>query len=398
MNYANTAVYSPFAYLPYLVCFPLANLFTSNLYAIIIVCRLGGIATFIAVAALCIRHIPFGKWPLACFCLIPQTLATISTVTADLTTLTASLTVLSALFFIANRGKHASSNSWLALMVGCIFLALAKPGYFVIIGLALLLPFVNKDLRERRFLALIGGIVALSAIAFLLWYLLIHNINTGTMWGKEIDPQQQRAFILAHPLHYLKLVFECLVSENVFSFGREGITSFHSPLANSGWITAVCLIIGCILPDRRERIGDSLAKHAGLIVVCCAFLFVTISIIICTALYLQFTTVGYDLIQGVQERYFLPLVPLIVLPIALLAGILNERRIALPAGSRLVLCTNESIETLDSAAASTQLTPSKDIYASAARTTLLLLVSLLCLAELISLMSLGSSVFGFAFR
>lgn len=81
--FSNTAINNSLAYCPYMLGYWVGSTITQNAYAIIAIMRLFGVALFCAAAFQSIKIAPFGKWMFLFVLLLPNTLASVSTVTAD---------------------------------------------------------------------------------------------------------------------------------------------------------------------------------------------------------------------------------------------------------------------------------------------------------------------------
>jgi len=323
--FSNTSVYSPIAYLPQALGLRLGLLFTHNAYALTIACRMGAIA-FLAVALyLCIRRIPIGKWALVWLGLLPNVLVTNACVNADTVTLGVCVCMVTALLRVASPNKIDQRIDWVCLAVASLLLGLVKMSYLPLLGLYLLIPFMREDFRDFKAILRLALIVVASIAAFLLWYLQIKDINTGAMWNSPgIDPAAQLTFVLAHPLHFCRLLLNALLSDDVLNILGGNVAS--RARANAGffvrpnwWLLIGALALCVTLNDDREAFKlDSGRKLVSFVATCVVF-FLLVHMLVNTALYLQYTPVGKSPIDGVQARYFLPAELVLLLPFVAIA-------------------------------------------------------------------------------
>jgi uncharacterized membrane protein len=346
-TFSNTAIYAPLVYAPYILGYWLCGWIT-NAYALIVVLRLFGVAAFIAAAYWCIKLAPFGRWPLTAFFLLPATMAAACMVNTDALNIVICVGFCVAVLRAAlNRSTaHAEkcpelavstalkaapprTRQLVAIALLAAALALTKPTYIVLLALLALIPALNPACRSRRTMLPLVAIAAGAAVIFFAWYAVIHGINTGAMWERDIDPAAQASFILTHPFTFLGLVLKCLLKTDILSLGQIGVASAHLDAWRdtlgapgcSGWLAMLTLCSSFLVRDPRDIAlptlnGPSIKAAQRWLFMICWGLFAACTLLICIAIYLQFCPVGQDQIDGVQPRYFLPLLPLLYLPIA----------------------------------------------------------------------------------
>ena len=125
---------------------------------------------------------------------------------------------------------------------------------------------------------------------------------------------EQLIHIFSHPWTYTKLLLSSIWKTfNDYTVGVEGIGRMgHLPLVNNV-VPLVGLTAYTVLTDQREEEKTKPAlwqRGAILLAVFCVLC------LIWTALYLSFTPVGADQINGVQGRYYIPLTLLLLLAVA----------------------------------------------------------------------------------
>lgn len=313
--FSNTAVNSPLVYLPFVVGYWFACLFTNNAYAVIVVMRVFGLFFFCAVIFLCIKKIPVGKWILVSISLIPNLVFCASMVTADTVTYAVCITFMTVLLSICSHGRELSKSHWRMLAMSSIALALVKITYQPLMLLIGLILIFNERNRET-FIKLIS-IASSAGLVFLLWYSRISNISSCAIFDVNASPTYQKQFMIAHPFFFIKLLIKQLMDSNFFNLGAFGTIDFHGHWDYCGWITIFILMTAICLKDARER-EMKLQEHKSIYAVSNFFVVACVFFLICLAIYLQFNEVGADHISGIQDRYFLPILILMVMPIRLI--------------------------------------------------------------------------------
>jgi uncharacterized membrane protein len=180
--------------------------------------------------------------------------------------------------------------------------------------LAIVAPVVALAVRWRidRTTILLGAGSIMIFAAWASWTLLVHNlVFTISVWqssmGGKIDVQQQLALVTHHPLVFAKALTNALLHAGRYltSFSGSVIgwmdTKLPEPivLGNLG-----ALATATFFGQKRHRIS-----RLGVAVVYVAASVSALAIFF--LLYLQWNPVGSLSIEGVQGRYFLPILPIL---------------------------------------------------------------------------------------
>lgn len=318
--YGSAAIYSPIVYFPYIIGYWIGSIFLTNAYALIIFMRISGIIFYCFVMFFCIRFIKFGKWPLCCIALFPNTLCTFSTITAD--PLSFLGVVGTIVVFLELCTAKTLNNRRLLLLVtlAALTVFMSKVAYIPILGVFLTLPIWNKNFRSIRAFYPILIILLVIGLLFLLWYLKANTatLTVGTTFGKGISPSEQMSFIIHQPFAYLKVLFTSLMKQTIFAFGSPGVAFGY--VKQGEWLEVLIFCIASFVHDPREEVPETIQLRKGLFTLMCIVLFFIIAALIYTALYIQYTTFMASSVDGVQARYFIPLLPLLLLPVSLLSS------------------------------------------------------------------------------
>lgn len=318
--FSNSAINSPLVYLPQVILFRVAGLFTESAWWLIFAMRMGGVLALALSLFLCIRAIPIGKWFMAVFGLLPSTVLINTAVTADTVTLICCLALITALLVAwMYDDEPISKLTWFILALSSLCMGMVKLSYLPLIFLLLLLPILRSELRTRQAYIGIGSIILISLIIFLIWYFQIHAVNTGVLYSADIKPGLQKEFILEHPGFFAKNLITLFLSLDFFQVSNFGVLSMRSTSVECGWFYLLLIIISLAIPDSRERDLAKVERGNWWVVSTFVLLYLAIFVLISTALYLQFTPPGAPFISGVQSRYFSPILPLLLLSVILVA-------------------------------------------------------------------------------
>lgn len=305
----STTLYTPVSYLPQVITYFIASLVKANPLIIFILVRLSGLLVWVALVYYSIKIIPRGKWLLATLALLPISLFISSVVSAD--TVTNGLTFLTVAMVYAAlaRPKALTKKYLIVLILLFVLLALAKQGMALVSFLILLLP-TPSYLNKNKF-RIIKGLTVIAAIGLsLAWQLYIAPI-ASILTLEGTNSSQQLAFILASPLRILKIFWNTYLN-----FGTDGIyTTFFVALGMLnvvlpiwlGFAWVIALVVSAGSTDNTKK--DSLNLYQKIY-----FSLVALGLFgaITAALYLTWTRPGSDQVAGLQGRYFVPVLAILI--------------------------------------------------------------------------------------
>jgi uncharacterized membrane protein len=332
--FTNTAAYSPVAYVPSVLGLRLAESTGNTVGLAVDLMRIFDLLAYTAViwfAISALRTSRF-KWVVFVAALIPIAVFQAGNITAD--TLTNGLAILFSALFVKAAFLRQRLSGWqtFLLLASAVLLPLTKPTYLV---LTFLLPFAPPARlalgRAGRAVAI--GATALGSAGFLAWNSVAAKTGQGmglmrkpTQWY-SVDPSEQVHYVLNHFSRFLQYCWQTFVyQDNKYFqefFGMMGFSGVGVPAL----AIVCCMAAGAIAFGMGERM---LASRVGLIAT--IVLFVCSVLAIFGALYLEYSPVGYYMIDGVQGRYFIPLV---VIGAAVLLQLVPLRlRLATPRAAR----------------------------------------------------------------
>ena len=186
--------------------------------------------------------------------------------------------------------------------------------YLLYSPILLLLILIPKSKFRKNERLIVCGVTIILVAIMLIWqiYLLKRFPFTEDRNG-DVNVARQIEYVLGH-IAYTARVFLGYISENIFphieGFSNARGLSFITPLI--GLMT----VFGSVLEPDRYPFTDKKEKRklAAISIV----IFVICSLLIMASLYAGFTPVGKDAIEGIQTRYFLPILIFAMLPISMI--------------------------------------------------------------------------------
>ena len=309
-EFSNVASYAPTLYAPgaagLLIGDALGLPRLGRFYAGRIVNALVALALLIAA----LRLLPFGRMAMLGTALLPTFAYQIGSMSPDAVINGMGFLGLALALRVGFMGRGSAG-----LLLGAPLLALAKGVYLPLMAAGLRWPQYRRDMR----MWLILGAMALGAAAFIGWMkysggsqALYHIMSRKTGESVLTAPlADQLAVILNDPVAYVRILTSSVIERApVYALqivGRFGWNAILLPLI--AYPLAAVMLAAAIFSGAEARFGGVqrlwwLAVAGG------------VAVLIETAMYLTGTPPGADFIQGTQGRYFLPILPLVLLALS----------------------------------------------------------------------------------
>ena len=299
--FTGAAAYGPLAYAPQVLGLKIGTLSDASVLATFYLSRIiNGLCT-LALLAWALWLMPWGRELAAFAALLPMATYLYASGSPD------AMIIASAYLYTALVFNRMATDTWShrdsALAFGCaLTICMTKPVYVPLF----LFGFVQILSTRRRLYILMsqGGILLATGVVTLAWGMYAAKAIIPVPDGISIAGQIQK--ILHDPFQYLLTLGRSLLWREFYYkqiVGTLGWLSFELPKLTY-WLPAVAVVLalgGEKHSTSRQNIVF-VAMTLSIIGVCVA--------LVLTALYVSWTPVGAVVIEGVQGRYFLPLLPL----------------------------------------------------------------------------------------
>ncbi|PYQ48176.1 MAG: hypothetical protein DMF59_16830 [Acidobacteria bacterium] len=268
------AWYTPVPYLPQAFAAVAGRIFNIRPLIIFYAGRMANLAVAIVLIALAMRMAP-ASW------------------SAD------ALTLAVAILFIA---LIVEGGGTAALIVFAFVLGLCKPAYFLLA----LLVFATPARRMRAKIFVVASMAVATIIAFA--YARAASFQQRT--GMPIDPAAQMQCVVHDPMHFARAMLSDIAVHWRYyadgTVGRLGLNELALPTAIV--VIEVVTVIAAAITSKR------VLNTAARIVAIGIFIATAVGVVL--SQYMIWSIVCGDTIEGVQGRYFLPIVPLALLAIS----------------------------------------------------------------------------------
>ena len=222
------------------------------------------------------------------------------------------LSMVAFMNVIVDKNSKVDFKFVFLFIVPMLIACLAKPNYFPLFLLGLFIPKDRfKDIKQKRLFNIIVVIITLLVLSTFAVQLVFNNSNMGDSRGEgHVSVSEQIKVIVHNPINYLNIwtknvlnTFSRLFSNNISSVGYLGNSTYYL-----GNVFIILLFFSLFVKEKEEENK----VLPGIYKLLLLFTLLVILFGISLALYLEFTAVGTNLIDGVQPRYYLPLVYLLL--------------------------------------------------------------------------------------
>ena len=302
----NTAVYNFICYLPQTVGVLIGKLFNAPILMDAYLGRLTNFICFISLIYLSIKYIPFAKKILMLISLLPITLQQGISLSPDVITYSSCVLLISYTSYLAYEKKEILKKDYFVLSMLCIIVSLCKIVYLPVCLILFILPkdkFQSLKDKNIKILSLAFVVITIN----LIWLKIATGFLVETHTG--VNPMLQKDWIITHPFSYIKIILYSIYKNFKFylytMLGQSlellnvDITKFYPNIA-------LVMIIALTFIERLTKTILKIKDKLLFIGILCS-----VMLLIFTSLYIQWTPLKSSIIDGVQGRYFLPILCLV---------------------------------------------------------------------------------------
>lgn len=311
-SFPCAALYSPVSYLPQALGIRIAGWFTQSPVLIAYAGRGSNLLAVLLLTYLALKWMPFGKETMLLLLLAPIQMHKAASLSADGFTLAIVVLLFAYTLYLQYGRREKLRRREIALLYLLAFLVSQCKIVYVPACFLLFILSPERFGSRRRYLFHAICIGVLTAAASLGWLFLSSELLTAAF----PDSGEQIRYLLRHPAVFAEVLFRTLGKQAPALAGemigwRMGLgTVYNSRVLIFGYLAL--LLLTAVL-GKRETLCVAVNCRDKWLGACAAC---AMALLICTALYVQWTDVAAPVIYGLQGRYFLP--PLAMLLLALL--------------------------------------------------------------------------------
>lgn len=311
LNPDTAAFYSFVTYIPQAIGISIGRLVTDNAYLITYAGRIANMLVSICMLYFAIKIMPFGKKVLLIPAMIPIAIEGFTSLSSDAMTISMSFLYIAYIFKLAfGENEKVGIKEKVILLVMSIIIALCKIVYLPLVGLILIIPkdkFKNANNKNKIFdFCIIAGV---ATIVNLIWLAIASRYLSQFSGG---DSKIQVLLALQNPINYLQNILYTINFKGsdylLALFGGElGWEEFVKLYAIVPYVFIAIYLFTAITDEELKEKFKRYQLIWMLLVV------LAVVVLIFTSLYVEWTAIGGNFIHGVQGRYFLPILPLVMI-------------------------------------------------------------------------------------
>lgn len=296
------SVYSPVQYLPQVIGVTLVKSICKSPIIISYYGRLFNLIFCIVLLYFAIKTIPYGKRLVFAISFIPIAIEGFISLSGDGFTLSAAMLFISYILEIYNSKRVLRKRDFVLLGVLGTIIAFCKIVYIPIVFLLLLIPKESFGTNKKKYFIIIPMII-FFVFCNLLWLALANpylNVYTNGKSGYQIK------YVLTNPIKYCQNFLYTIQTNGIGyimeMFGKNML--WANAVKNETFVPMILIalvIFICLKDDLKKRFDLK-----SVIIITCIILCVIA--LMFTSLYVQWTRYASTIIDGVQGRYFLPII------------------------------------------------------------------------------------------
>jgi len=304
--------YNPVNYIPFIAGITAARLINLGTVPMLYLARIFAAAVYITLFAHAIKTTSSGKGIFAFVTLLPMTLQLTGAYTYDSAVLVCALNFFACVLRSKDEGLLSNKKHFIELLVWCVLLGLIKGGGYAVL-LLLLFSFTGKR-RSRENFAVVS-LIAACLLAILLSDVVLNPAESYFQLGGADAEKMTTSYMWEHPLGYLQLWLNT-IKEYWFVFYIQALGS------NLGWSVLITSIVPILLFMPVAITGIGVAENKTYNITndkkLVAWVLITFFVLlyITPGMVLKDNYVGTDVIMFCLGRYFLPLLPLLLILIS----------------------------------------------------------------------------------
>ena len=306
-DFPNVSYYFPVGYLPFVLVARMTEWLGWSGPRVIFLLRITGLILWLMSIFWLMQAVPMGRLLTFVVALLPGTLAVVCSISADVTSL-----VLVVLWLTLMLRKKAVRSEWLVTVA--LLFTLQRPNWWPLTLLILLQP---QSVRQTWIKMANILIPLLGTMAYVLMirheFITYSNYNPAFRDALQInpgvDPQAQLSYVFHDPQFFLHALFDTWL--DIFGpVTRHLVGKFGWGANYVSWYGFAAGLFALILAASTNRDRFHRLEKLG-------FLWIAVAVVLMTSLilYLQWNPVGSTYIHGINGRYLIPILPLLLLAI-----------------------------------------------------------------------------------
>ncbi len=307
IDFSGAAFYSPIPYIPQSSAIALGRMFGAGPLAFMYLARLVNVIVAVFLISLAVRHSPLSKPGFMAAGLLPMSVYLFASLSPDAMVIGSAFLYTSlALEAYANK-NWTTSNLVMAIICATIFCSI-KIVYAPLILIAFFSGFDTE--RPIKSLGIQTALIIIPISITVMWMHSVSGLIVPVKLGTSVVGQLQH--VIGHPFLFLQAVAHGFLWNEFYFFTTIGVLGWLKlKLPTLSYcLAAVSLLISIFSVSHIKSVRSSFTMAWW------GVLALSSIGLIMLALYLYWTAVAAVTVDGVQGRYFIPVLPLLATVIA----------------------------------------------------------------------------------
>lgn len=305
-EFGNTALYSFLCYIPQAIGIFVARILGGSILLQAYFGRIFNFLCFVVVSYYSLKYIPIKKSSLFFLLFIPIVMQESVSLSPDSLTIAISLALISFVLYMRSQKNELITKKQLVVMsIISIVLSMCKIVYLPLCLLLLLIPKEKFKNSKRKYLTIILLLLFVTVIN-IGWLSIASNYLNSSSTTSNL----QKDFIFNHPFKYIDIMF-LTFNDYILKFIYEifgcSLGNFSINVTNLYIYPATIVFIIISIFDKPLDKNTVFNFKEKLIAI---FIPIVVIILIFTSLFIQWNVPGVNIIEGIQGRYFIPILML----------------------------------------------------------------------------------------
>lgn len=319
--FTSDVIYPPWAFFPSLIGLSIAKAIKLPLIWYVYLARISNYLVWVVLAFLAIKFIPSGKWFMVALALLPTSVSQAATIGGDGILMGLSWLLIALTLTIVAKKLKPEWPVLLACLGISVCVAAIKDGYFLLGLVPLVVPIETFAKKSWGYIWKASTLAAVLAVAALFTLRTVHAVGSTVLTptaGLNINAHKQIHYMLTHlPTYIGRVIMQPF--NKAFDTTYQGIVGIiTNRLIYLSLLVMALLAFNLYLGMRAAPRVERLVRYRKRLIVVFGAIFILSYGLIASAQYIGETSVGAAYVSSMYGRYFLPLLPLLlVFPLTL---------------------------------------------------------------------------------
>jgi uncharacterized membrane protein len=301
-------IYSIFVYLVPAAGVTIGRIFSQNALTLLFFARISVLLVYIAMVtcSIYILRKTYIKWIVFIIALLPMSIFQATTVSPDSLLLGLSLIFFSVMYTVMFMNKRPKTKDLIVLTISAALMTLVKVPYLFLVFLLAVLP-LPKTISPRKKLYIKLAIPLISIIIGLISFVSVKSVLVSASVPPNVNSSAQIHWIISNPLLFMYVLVNSVAVLNWVpqTVGLFGSSFVFIPGIIFQLLLVLLLASGFI--ETRTKVDKKELQNRFSSVAFIAAATIVFGAVV-TVLFLTWTPVGAILVEGIQGRYFLPII------------------------------------------------------------------------------------------